>query len=125
ERPTSAKAGDTAVVLDDGSMVGFVGGECAEASVQAQALRALETGEPVLLRITPEAPGPQRADRGHAGEATTAGAAAGGAGTATGGGHDHGQGERHGGDEPAVGDAGGAAPAAPAATSGAVTVHNP
>jgi xanthine dehydrogenase accessory factor len=58
ERPTSAKAGDSALVLDDGSMVGFVGGECAEASVQAQALMALETGEPVLLRITPDAPEP-------------------------------------------------------------------
>lgn len=61
ERPTSAKAGDSAVVLGDGSMVGFVGGECAEASVQAQALMALETGEPVLLRITPDAPDPQTA----------------------------------------------------------------
>lgn len=58
ERPTSAKAGDAALVLDDGSMVGFVGGECAEASVQAQALLALESGEPVLLRITPDAPEP-------------------------------------------------------------------
>lgn len=56
ERPTSARAGDSALVLDDGSIVGFVGGECAEASVQAQALMALETGEPVLLRIDPEAP---------------------------------------------------------------------
>src|SRR5690606_36589071 len=56
ERPTSARAGDSALVLDDGSIVGFVGGECAEASVQAQALIALETGEPVLLRIDPDAP---------------------------------------------------------------------
>src|SRR5215204_4382772 len=57
ERPTSAKAGDTALVLDDGTVLGFVGGECAEASVKTQALAALRTGEPVLLRITPEGPG--------------------------------------------------------------------
>ena len=55
ERPTSARAGDAAVVLEDGTILGFVGGECAEASVQAQALTALASGEPVLLRITPDA----------------------------------------------------------------------
>jgi len=55
ERPTSAKPGDSAVVLDDGTVVGFVGGECAEASVAAQALAALRSDEPVLLRITPDA----------------------------------------------------------------------
>ena len=38
ERPTSAKAGDVAVVLADGTVEGFVGGECAEASVRHQAL---------------------------------------------------------------------------------------
>jgi xanthine dehydrogenase accessory factor len=53
ERPTSAKPGDAALVLADGTVVGFVGGECAESSVQAQALAALATAEPVLLRITP------------------------------------------------------------------------
>jgi xanthine dehydrogenase accessory factor len=56
ERPTSAKAGDTALVLDDGTLVGFVGGECAETSVRTQALATLESGEPVLLRIMPDAP---------------------------------------------------------------------
>ncbi|HZP29102.1 MAG TPA: XdhC family protein [Acidimicrobiia bacterium] len=55
ERPTSAKAGATAIVQSDGTIVGFVGGECAEASVQAQALAVLASREPVLLRITPEA----------------------------------------------------------------------
>ena len=55
ERPTSAKPGDTAVVLADGTIVGFVGGACAETSVRAQALRSLETGESVVLRITPDA----------------------------------------------------------------------
>lgn len=56
ERPTSAKPGAHAVVHADGSMVGFVGGDCAQASVRAQALAALATGEPVLLRIMPDEP---------------------------------------------------------------------
>ena len=55
ERPTSAKPGDNALVLDDGTVLGFVGGGCALANVQAQARMVLESGEPVLLRITPEA----------------------------------------------------------------------
>lgn len=53
EKPTSAKPGDTALVLDTGEVHGFVGGECAQASVQAQALLVLDEGRPVLLRITP------------------------------------------------------------------------
>jgi len=53
ERPTSAKPGDEAIVLADGAMEGFVGGECAEATVRQQALAALPHGEGVLLRITP------------------------------------------------------------------------
>jgi xanthine dehydrogenase accessory factor len=68
ERPTSAKPGATAVVQSDGTIVGFVGGECAEASVQAQALAVLATREPVLLRITPDGgdggPGPAAAEPG-------------------------------------------------------------
>lgn len=54
QRPTSAKPGARAVICPDGTIVGFVGGECAEASVRAQALAALATGEPVLLRIVPD-----------------------------------------------------------------------
>jgi xanthine dehydrogenase accessory factor len=53
ERPTSAKPGDAALVLADGTIVGFVGGECAEASVREQALAALRSTEPVLLKISP------------------------------------------------------------------------
>jgi xanthine dehydrogenase accessory factor len=57
--PSSARPGDRAIVLGDGTIEGFVGGSCADASVRLQALRALETGEPVLLRILPgEADGP-------------------------------------------------------------------
>ncbi len=54
ERPTSAKPGDEAIVLADGAMEGFVGGDCAEATVRQQSLDALPLGETVLLRITPE-----------------------------------------------------------------------
>jgi xanthine dehydrogenase accessory factor len=52
-RPSSARPGDRAIVLGDGTIEGFVGGSCADATVRLQALRALETGEPVLLRILP------------------------------------------------------------------------
>jgi xanthine dehydrogenase accessory factor len=52
-RPSSARPGDAALVLADGTIEGFVGGMCAEQSVRLHALRALETGEPLLLRIVP------------------------------------------------------------------------
>ena len=53
ERPTSAKPGDEALVLPDGTLEGFVGGTCAESTVRAQALALLDTGGTMLLRITP------------------------------------------------------------------------
>jgi xanthine dehydrogenase accessory factor len=53
QRPTSVRPGDAAIVRPDGTIAGFVGGACAEASVRLHALRALETGEPLLLRILP------------------------------------------------------------------------
>jgi xanthine dehydrogenase accessory factor len=53
QRPTSAKAGNVALVLGDGAIEGFVGGACAEHSVRVYSLRAIETGEAVLLRILP------------------------------------------------------------------------
>jgi xanthine dehydrogenase accessory factor len=52
-RPASVRVGATAAVLGDGTIDGFVGGHCAEPSVRLHALRALETGEPLLLRIEP------------------------------------------------------------------------
>jgi xanthine dehydrogenase accessory factor len=56
ERPTSAKPGDRALVLPDGTMEGFVGGSCAENTVRLQGLRLLRTGESTILRITPSEP---------------------------------------------------------------------
>jgi len=53
QRPTSVHTGDAALVLGDGTIEGFVGGSCAEQSVRLHALRALETGEALLLRILP------------------------------------------------------------------------
>ena len=53
QRPSSVRPGDSAIVLADGTIDGFVGGACAEESVRLHALRVLETGEPLLLRIVP------------------------------------------------------------------------
>jgi xanthine dehydrogenase accessory factor len=52
-RPASVRPGATALVLGDGRIEGFVGGHCAEDSVRMHALRVLETGEALLLRIEP------------------------------------------------------------------------
>ncbi|MGK5682103.1 XdhC family protein [Actinoplanes sp. URMC 104] len=57
QAPTSARPGDEAFILDDGSIEGFVGGVCAESSVRAAALDALRDGNTVLLRVLP--PGAQ------------------------------------------------------------------
>ncbi len=54
QEPSSAHAGDRAIVLADGSIEGFVGGQCAAGSVRTAALGALETGEGLLLRVLPD-----------------------------------------------------------------------
>ncbi len=54
ERPTSAKPGDEALVLADGTIEGFVGGTCAEATVRERSLASLASGDSQLLRITPD-----------------------------------------------------------------------
>ena len=53
ERPTSAKPGDEAIVLADGTIEGFVGGQCALTTLRAQGLAVLESRESTLLRIAP------------------------------------------------------------------------
>jgi xanthine dehydrogenase accessory factor len=53
QKPTSVRPGDSAIVLPDGTIEGFVGGVCAEQSVRLHALRVLETNEALLLRIVP------------------------------------------------------------------------
>lgn len=52
--PTSTRPGDDAVILPDGTIEGFVGGQCAESSVRTAALGALRDGQSVLLRVLPE-----------------------------------------------------------------------
>lgn len=52
-RPASARPGDSALVLPDGTMEGFVGGMCSESTVRTQGLRQLAAGRSVLLHITP------------------------------------------------------------------------
>ncbi|WAL64036.1 XdhC family protein [Amycolatopsis cynarae] len=64
QRPTSAKPGDCALVLPDGTMSGFVGGSCAESTVRRQGIRLLGTGRSTLLRITAEAGTRERVEEG-------------------------------------------------------------
>src|SRR4029079_10112553 len=59
EKPTSAKPGAEAIVLADGTIEGFVGVACAESTLRAQALALLDSGETLLLRITPEPEAPR------------------------------------------------------------------
>ncbi len=56
QHPTSARAGDVALISSTGEIHGFVGGNCVEASVREYSLRALVSQEPVLLRVVPGEP---------------------------------------------------------------------
>jgi xanthine dehydrogenase accessory factor len=55
QAPTSAEPGSVALVHSDGTIEGFVGGVCAEQSVRLYSLKAIDCGEPLLLRILPDA----------------------------------------------------------------------
>jgi xanthine dehydrogenase accessory factor len=59
QRPTSARVGSKAVVTADGALFGWVGGACAQPNVVAHAIEALQSGEPRVVRISPE-PGAAR-----------------------------------------------------------------
>jgi xanthine dehydrogenase accessory factor len=65
-KPASAKPGDSAIVLPDGTIEGFVGGMCSESTVRTQGLRQLASGRSALLHITP----PQAGHGDAAGEVT-------------------------------------------------------
>jgi xanthine dehydrogenase accessory factor len=54
QEPASARPGDEAILLADGTIEGFVGGQCAQNSVRKAALGALQAGESVLLRVLPD-----------------------------------------------------------------------
>jgi xanthine dehydrogenase accessory factor len=53
EKPTSAKLGANALITADGTLTGWVGGSCAQPTVMREALKALQDGEPRLLRLCP------------------------------------------------------------------------
>jgi xanthine dehydrogenase accessory factor len=54
-RPISARPGDRAIVLEDGSFEGWIGGACAQPTTQREALRAIGEGTPRLVRLIPGA----------------------------------------------------------------------
>src|SRR5204862_2119512 len=54
ERPISAKPGAKAIICQDGSVSGWIGGACAEPLVIQEALQALRDGEPRLLSLVGE-----------------------------------------------------------------------
>jgi xanthine dehydrogenase accessory factor len=52
--PQSAKPGSKAIIKDDGSIDGWIGGGCVQPIVLREAKKALETGKPRLVSISPE-----------------------------------------------------------------------
>ena len=62
QRPTSARPGAHGIVRLDGSIEGWVGGSCAQPVVVREALRAMTTGEPRLLRLSREPVTERRGD---------------------------------------------------------------
>lgn len=52
EKPTSAKPGDKAIILSDGTLYGWIGGSCAQPTVIRESLKALGEGEPRLMRLS-------------------------------------------------------------------------
>ena len=53
-RPSSARPGDRALLSVDGSLQGWIGGGCVHTSVAREASEALASGEPRLVRLSPE-----------------------------------------------------------------------
>ena len=53
EKPTSAKVGAKAIVTDDGTLSGWIGGSCAEPTVKREAKKAMQDGQPRLIRLCP------------------------------------------------------------------------
>jgi xanthine dehydrogenase accessory factor len=53
--PQSAKPGSRAIIRSDGSISGWVGGGCVQPIVLREAQHALQSGEPKLVSISPDA----------------------------------------------------------------------
>lgn len=51
--PTSGRAGDRALVTEDGRLDGWVGGSCSEPAVTREAMAALADGNPRMLHLGP------------------------------------------------------------------------
>src|SRR5437016_14389395 len=56
EPPTSAHAGDKALITADGNLWGWVGGSCSEALVRREALVAMRDAQPRLVKSAPDEP---------------------------------------------------------------------
>lgn len=54
ESPTSARPGAKALVYEDGSIEGWIGGGCAQPAVIKTAKKALQSGQACLIRISPD-----------------------------------------------------------------------
>jgi xanthine dehydrogenase accessory factor len=55
--PISGKPGDKAIIFADGTVWGWIGGGCAQPVVIKEAIKALEDGQPRLIRISPTSSG--------------------------------------------------------------------
>ncbi len=53
EIPSSGKPGDKAVITRDGKIIGWIGGGCTRGIVLKEALDAIQTGKPRLVKISP------------------------------------------------------------------------
>ena len=53
--PSSGKPGDSAIILEDGSMHGWIGGGCTRGIVLKEALLAINDGKPRFISISPDA----------------------------------------------------------------------
>jgi len=54
EPPTSAQAGDKALITADGKLWGWVGGSCSEGLVRREAIIAMGDAQPRLVKIAPD-----------------------------------------------------------------------
>lgn len=54
EPPTSARAGDKALITADGKLWGWVGGSCSEGLVRREAMIAMGDAQPRLVKIAPD-----------------------------------------------------------------------
>lgn len=53
EKPTSAKVGSKAIITEEGRLIGWIGGSCAEPTVKRETKKALKDGLPRLIRLSP------------------------------------------------------------------------